>query len=72
MASWNLTEIGITVTEDDIILKKQFMECIGLKKLGAFFDGKNLIDDYDDTRCSGDGEEFYTMLYNKDSYSYKM
>lgn len=53
MAGWNFTEVGISVKDDDRILKQQFMDCIGLEKIYG--------NDFSDERCSAAGEEIETL-----------
>lgn len=54
MGSWYFAEIGITATENDVELKKQFLDCIGFGEIG----GHRSKDPYYDRT--------YDLLYKKD------
>ena len=56
MASWCYTEIGISVTDDDLELKQQYLDCLGLLKI----DG----DVFNETECDAAGYELYDSLLN--------
>ena len=56
MSSWCYTEIGISVTDDDLELKQQYLDCLGLLKI----DG----DVFNETECDAAGYELYDSLLN--------
>ena len=57
MSSWCYTEIGISVTDDDLVLKQQYMDCLGLLTI----DG----DTYNHERCSAAGYERDRFLFEE-------